>query len=171
MKNIVLIGMMGCGKTTCAKLLAARLDLEAVDTDALIEAREGRSIPELFAAEGEAYFRDLERRVSGELAGRDGLVVACGGGLPLRADCIGPLRAGGTVFFLNRDPGEIYDSVPMDARPLGQGGRDAFLARFARREGVYRACADHIITQFATPQATVEAILECIGPAAFKNHL
>ena len=80
MKNIILIGMMGCGKTTCGGLLSRRLDRELVDTDALIAAREGRSIPEIFAAQGEDRFRELERGVAEELARREGLVVACGGG-------------------------------------------------------------------------------------------
>ncbi|MFQ8760219.1 MAG: shikimate kinase [Intestinimonas sp.] len=75
MKNIILIGMMGCGKTTCGGLLSRRLDRELVDTDALIAAREGRSIPEIFAAQGEDRFRELERGVAEELARREGLVV------------------------------------------------------------------------------------------------
>ena len=72
MKNIILIGMMGCGKTTCGGLLSRRLDRELVDTDALIAAREGRSIPEIFAAQGEDRFRELERGVAEELARREG---------------------------------------------------------------------------------------------------
>lgn len=163
MRNIVLIGMMGCGKSTCGQLLAARLQLEFADTDALIEAREGRDIPAIFASEGETYFRDLERQTAAELAGRTGLVVACGGGLPLCPDSIGPLKKSGTVFFLNRDPSEIYDSVPMEGRPLGRDGKAAFLERFAQREGIYRSCADHIITEFSAPEATVEQILEALS--------
>ena len=120
MKNIILIGMMGCGKTTCGGLLSRRLDRELVDTDALIAAREGRSIPEIFAAQGEDRFRELERGVAEELARREGLVVACGGGLPLRDDAMAPLKSSGTVVFLCRDPGETFDTVPMDARPLAQ---------------------------------------------------
>lgn len=162
MKNIVLIGMMGCGKSTCAALLSEHLNLEAVDTDARIVALEGRTIPDIFADDGEDYFRDRERELAQALAGRQNLIIACGGGLPLRDDCIGPLGASGTVVFLSRDPGAIYDSVSMDGRPLGQGGRDAFLARFAQREPIYRACADYVITDFSSPQATVKAILEVL---------
>ena len=66
------------------------------------------------------------------------------------------------MFFLCRDPGEIYDTVSMAGRPLGQGGRAAFLERFRQREGVYRACADHVITEFSSPEATAEAILEVV---------
>ena len=162
MKNIVLIGMMGCGKSTCAALLSRRLGLAAVDTDELIVQREGRSIPEIFATDGEAHFRDLELAVAKELAGRQDLIIACGGGLPLRPDCIGPLKGSGTVIWLRRDPAETYDTMDTAGRPLAQQGRDAFLARFAQREPVYRACADHVIDDFTSPQTTVEQILEVL---------
>ena len=76
MKNIILIGMMGCGKTTCGRLLARRLGRELVDTDALIVEREGRSIPDIFAQSGEDYFRAREVEAAGELARREGLIVA-----------------------------------------------------------------------------------------------
>ena len=68
MNNIVLIGMMGCGKTTCANLLHQRLGRPVADTDALIVERQGRSISDIFAAEGEGYFRDLETAVAREMA-------------------------------------------------------------------------------------------------------
>ena len=67
MNNVILIGMMGCGKTTVGKLLAEKLGRELADTDVLIEEREGRTIPEIFAAEGEAYFRELELAVCKKL--------------------------------------------------------------------------------------------------------
>lgn len=162
MKNIVLIGMMGCGKSTCAQLLAQRLDRTAADTDAIIEVREGRTIPEIFASDGENYFRDREQEISKELAGKQDLIIACGGGLPLREDCIGPLKSSGIVVFLNRDPGEIYDSVSMDGRPLGQGGRIVFTARFRGREPIYRRWADVTVEDFSSHQATVDAVLQAL---------
>lgn len=162
MKNIVLIGMMGCGKSTCAKLLSERLGRPAADTDGIVVAREARTIPEIFASDGESYFRDREREVSEELAQQSDLIIACGGGLPLREDCISPLKDSGIVVFLNRDPGEIYDSVSMDGRPLGQGGRMVFTARFRGREPIYRRWADIIIEDFSSPQATVDAISQAL---------
>ena len=90
-QNIVLIGMMGCGKTTVGRLLAQRFGRPLVDTDALIEERRGRSIPEIFAGEGEERFRALELELCRELGGRQGLVIACGGGLPLRDEAIAAL--------------------------------------------------------------------------------
>ena len=161
-KNIVLIGMMGCGKSTIGALLARRLGRKLVDTDALVEAQEGRTIPEIFASDGEEYFRQAEERVAKTLASRSALVIACGGGLPLREESIRPLKESGTVFFLCRDRGEIYVTVSMAGRPLGQGGREAFLARFAQREPVYRRWADHVIQRFETPDQPVRASLEVL---------
>lgn len=162
MNNLILIGMMGCGKSTVGRLAAEKLGLAFVDTDERIERASGRTIPEIFASEGEEGFRARELDVSRALAREGGLVIACGGGLPLYPAAMEPLAAGGRVIFLNRDPGEIYDGVSMAGRPLGQGGKEAFLERFALREPVYRQWADHIITQFSSPEATADAILEVI---------
>ncbi|MCI9367204.1 MAG: shikimate kinase [Oscillospiraceae bacterium] len=151
-KNIVLIGMMGCGKTTVGRLLSRRLGLELADTDALIEAREGRSIPEIFASDGEAYFRALELELCRELAGREGLVIACGGGLPLQDEAIAALKQNGLVFWLDRDPGESYYGLDVSGRPLAQGGREDFLARYSVRSPIYHRWADFIIVKPETPQ-------------------
>lgn len=162
MKNIILIGMMGCGKTTIGTMLAEKLGRTLVDTDALIVEREGRTINEIFAADGEAYFREQERKVSEELAQQSGLVIACGGGLPLRADCIGALKESGIVFWLRRDPGQTYDTMDNSGRPLAQQGRQDFLDRFVQREAIYRRWADHVIDEFSSPEATMNHILEAL---------
>ena len=146
MKNIILIGMMGCGKTTVGRLLAQALGRELVDTDEAIERREGRSISDIFAQEGEPYFRDLEAALCQELAQRDGLAVACGGGLPLRDACMEGLAPGGVVFWLDRD----------------QAGREAFLRRYEQRAPTYRRWADHIISQAASPEAAARSILQIL---------
>lgn len=161
-RNIVLIGMMASGKTTVGGLLAAALGRPLVDTDALIEEKEARTIPAIFAADGEDYFRDRERETAEDLAHKAGLVIACGGGLPLRPDAMAPLKETGVVFWLCRDPGETYDSGVLGDRPLAQDGRAAFLDRFAQREPVYREWADHIITDLASPEAGLNAILEVL---------
>ena len=158
MSNLVLIGMMGCGKTTVGQLLAQRMGWEFVDTDAYIEKRLNRAIPDLFAQEGEEFFRGWELRVSRELALRDHTVIACGGGLPTRPEAIAALKASGYVVWLNRDPEEIIDTVSMAGRPLGQGGRQAFLDRFAQREPIYRQWADHIEEGCQSPQETADRI-------------
>lgn len=162
MKNIVLIGMMGCGKSTIGALLAERLGRKLVDTDEWIVEREGRSINEMFAAEGEAYFRARELEAARELAREQDLIIACGGGLPLRPGCIAPLKKSGVVFWLRRDPGETYDAMDTAGRPLAQQGRADFLERFAQREPIYQAWADHMIVDFSSPEHTCNAILEVL---------
>jgi shikimate kinase len=162
MKNIVLIGMMGSGKSTIGALLAQRLGRTLVDTDQRIVEREGRSISEIFADKGEGYFRDLELAVARELGEQRDLIVACGGGLPLREDCITPLKESGTVFWLRRDPGETYDTMDTAGRPLAQQGRQDFLDRFAQREPIYRRWADYIIDDFSSPEATLQHVLEAL---------
>lgn len=151
-QSIVLIGMMGCGKTTVGRLLAQELGLELVDTDALIEQRQGRSIPDIFARDGEPYFRALELELCRELSGRRGLVIACGGGLPLQDQAIAALKENGLVFWLDRDPGETYDGLDVSGRPLAQGGREDFLARYALRSPIYRRWADFILVKPESPE-------------------
>lgn len=162
MKNIVLIGMMGCGKTTCANLLAQKLGCNVVDTDALIVERERRSVGAIFASEGEEYFRTLETAVARELGARSGLIIATGGGLPLRQENVDALASNGVIFWLMRDPVSTFASESMEGRPLAQDGLAAFVARFEHRAPIYRAAAHHVITDFTSPENTVGEILKYI---------
>ncbi len=158
-KNIVLIGMMGSGKTTVGRLLARRLGRELADTDALIEQRTGRSIPDIFARDGEPAFRALELELCRELSGRKGLVIACGGGLPMQEEAIAALKKNGLVFWLDRDPGETYGGLDVSGRPLAQGGREDFLARYALRAPIYRRWADVILVRPESPEYARSRIL------------
>lgn len=158
MKNIVLIGMMGSGKTTVGTLLAKRLKKTLVDTDALLERQTGMTIPEIFAQQGEDYFRSLEMGVAQALALREDLIIACGGGLPTQEGAIAALAETGTVVWLDRDPGEIFDSEDMSARPLAQDGREAFLERAAQRRPIYEKWAQVTVTDFTSPVSTAAYI-------------
>ena len=162
MRNIILIGMMGCGKTSVGRELAGRLGRRFVDTDAYIEQALGRAVPDIFAREGEDFFREQEKMAAEKLAGERGLVIACGGGLPTRDEAIAALKGSGIVFWLRREPGKIYDTVSMADRPLGQGGREAFLERYRRREPIYRRWADHVIDSPGGVEETARAILEVL---------
>jgi len=125
MRNLVLIGFMGTGKTTLGRLCAERLGYAFCDTDTLIEARAGRSIPEIFAEQGETAFRQLEREVIAELAAMSGLVIATGGGAPLDAENAHRLRAAGDVVLLTAPPEEILLRVgDPRSRPLLAGASD-----------------------------------------------
>lgn len=158
-KNIVLIGMMGCGKSAVGRLLARRLGRELADTDGLIEARTGRSIPDIFASEGEEGFRALELEVCRALSRRQGLVIACGGGLPTQEKAIAALKENGLVFWLDRDPGETYYGLDVSGRPLARGGREDFLARYALRFPIYHRWADFILVKPESPEAALSRIL------------
>lgn len=154
MKNIVLIGMMGCGKTTVGELLASRLKRALVDTDAFIARREGMTIPEIFESQGEGYFRSLEMGVAQALSLRSDLVIACGGGLPLQERAMAALKESGVVIWLDRDPGEIFDKENLSDRPLAQEGRDAFLEKAAQRREAYARWADATVHDFTSPIST-----------------
>ena len=156
-KNIVLIGMMSSGKTTVGKLLAQRLGRPFLDTDALIEEREGRSIPDIFARDGEGAFRALELKLSQALSASNGLVIACGGGLPAQAEAIAALKQNGMVFWLDRDPGETYDSLDLSHRPLARSGRDDFIRRYQDRAQCYQYWSDHVVCA-RSPQEAVTLI-------------
>lgn len=158
MKNIVLIGMMGCGKTTVGELLSARMKKTLVDTDALIERQTGMTIPEIFREQGEDYFRSLEMGVAQALSLREDLIIACGGGLPTQDTAMAALKETGTVVWLDRDPGDIYDNEDMSGRPLAQEGREAFLARAQERRPIYEKWADVTVTDFTSPVSTAAYI-------------
>lgn len=162
MKNIVLIGMMGCGKTTLGTMLAHKLNRKLVDTDELIVEREGRSINEMFSADGERYFRARELDISLELGQQQDLIISCGGGLPMQSQCMAALKDSGFVIWLRRDPGETYDTMDTAARPLAQQGRQDFVDRFAQREPIYRQWADIVIEDFTSPEVTLNKILEAL---------
>ncbi len=160
MKNIVLIGMMGSGKTTCGKILSEKLGRTLIDADITIQAREKRTTTEIFATDGEGYYRDLETALCHELEQQDDLVIATGGGMILRQENADALRSNGVVFMLNRPVDEIFDGENLSDRPLAQNGKQDFINRFEARKPFYFGAADEIITDFTSPEVTVHEILE-----------
>lgn len=162
MKNIILIGMMGAGKTTVGELLAQRLQRQLVDIDALIAAREGMTVTEIFESQGEGYFRSMEAGMAQALSLREDLVIACGGGLPLQEGPMAALKESGWVLWLDRDAGEIFDSEDLSDRPLAQAGREAFLARAEERRPVYEKWADATIHDFTSPISTAARAKEAV---------
>lgn len=119
MKNIVLVGFMGTGKTILAKALADDLGMEYVSIDDLIVQREGRPIKEIFAEEGEPYFRELEKRIVKEVSDGADQVVDTGGGVVLDSENMDNLVRGGTVICLWATPEAIYERTKNHThRPL-----------------------------------------------------
>lgn len=156
MENIVLIGMPGCGKSTIGALLAEKLGRKIVDADAEIVRLAGKSIPEIFAQDGEKVFRDWETKALEALGKQSGLVIATGGGCVTRQRNYPLLHQNSRIFWLQRD----LEVLPTDGRPLSQANRLSDL--FAVREPMYRAFADHIVDNNGSGEDTLSAILACL---------
>jgi shikimate kinase len=117
--NIALIGFMGAGKTSVGRLVADQLHFEHHDTDEIIQARTGRTITEIFSAEGEPAFRKLESELVEELAGRTRIVIATGGGLPVNPQNLASLKTHALVVCLWASPEKIWERVKNQThRPL-----------------------------------------------------
>ena len=112
--HLILIGYRATGKTTLAKLLGERLQMPAVDTDPLIEQKAGKTIAEIFAEQGEPVFRDYESQVIAELLRADAMVVATGGGLPVRKENRELLKQHGHVVWLKASPETIHRRMSGD---------------------------------------------------------
>ena len=120
--NVVLVGFMGAGKSVCGRLLARRLGRCFVETDDMIVAREGRSIPEIFRDEGEERFRQLETETLDALTLKSGDVIATGGGLPCREGRMERLRELGTVVWLDGDVHQLLERARrVGNRPMLDG--------------------------------------------------
>lgn len=135
-KNIALIGMPGCGKSSVGKTIARLTGRALIETDELIPERAGKSIPEIFREDGEDVFRRIETECLAEASKRSGCVIATGGGVVTRPENLDLLRQNSTVVFIDRD----LASLPTDGRPLSEKyGREA-LAR--ARMPLYNAWCD-----------------------------
>ena len=159
--NIVLVGFMGAGKSSVGRVLARRLGRCLVETDDMIVAADGRSIPEIFAAEGEAYFRAAEDEVLRLLALKRGEVIATGGGLPCREGRAEALRALGTVVWLRGDFDAVYERAQRAGeRPMLAGrGRDEIEALYRTREPYYRQADLTVDTTGINPDQVVAKLL------------
>ena len=151
-RNVVLVGMPGCGKTTVGRRLAERLGKDFVDLDEEIVRRAGRPIPEIFSREGEAGFRERESALVREFGERTGLVVSTGGGVVTRPENRAPLRQNGVIFHLLRNPA----SLPTEGRPLSQATAPEELWR--RRKPLYAAFADRAIDNNGPLEEALEQI-------------
>jgi len=120
--NVILVGFMGAGKSVCGRLLARRLGRCFVETDDMIVAAEGRSIPEIFREAGEDRFRRLEGDVIESLRLKSGDVIATGGGMPCRDGRMELLRELGAVVWLDGDAGELLERARRTGnRPMLEG--------------------------------------------------
>jgi 3-dehydroquinate synthase len=162
--NLVLTGFMGTGKTTVGHELALKLDMEFVDTDALIESRHG-PIPLIFEERGEAGFRAIEAAVAAELGEKTGLVIATGGRMILDPDNFRALSRNGRIFCLVATPEEIHERVTNDPsrrdRPLlkVEDPRQRIIELLSEREGDYLRFPQ-LTTDHAGPSVIADEVAE-----------
>lgn len=163
---IVLVGLMGAGKSTVGRRLAARLGLPFVDADTEIEAAAGMSVSEIFAQFGEAYFRDGERRVIARLMDGRPKVIATGGGAFVNDDTRTLILRDALAVWLDAPIGVLAARVrKRDTRPLLRG-RDPVevLTDLATvRNPLYALAHIRVASNHAPHDATVKAILGAIG--------
>ena len=156
MQNIILIGMPGSGKSRIAGMIAGKLGRPCMEADAELEKAAGKTIPEIFAEEGEPGFRKRETEVLADLGKLSGIVLSTGGGCVTRPENYPLLHQNGIIFRLDRDP----DHLARDGRPLS---RNADLHQmFAVRDPLYNRFADYTIDNNGDPEETVHTILEVL---------
>jgi 3-dehydroquinate synthase len=169
-ENIFLVGFSGTGKTSVGKLLARMLGYEFVDTDLQIEANTGRSVPEIFATDGEAGFRKLESEVLESVCREDYQVVSTGGGIVISATNRTKMTANGYVFCLEARPETIMvrlmlaSGEPGSVRPLLQGGDSYYriTSLKASRQAFYAESDWTVHTDFLTPEVVAEEVIRAL---------
>lgn len=163
MKNIILTGMMGSGKTTCGMALAGKLCREFVDTDHWIEEKEDCTISQIFENRGESYFRSLETEAARLFGKKENLVIATGGGMVLRPENAAALKVNGIIVFLDRKPEDIFQTADMSGRPLAGPDEEAFVKTYRARLDTYLEAADIVVQNDKKPEETVAEIMEKVN--------
>lgn len=155
-KNIVLIGMPGCGKSTIAEKISELSGLQLLETDKEIEKKEGRTISDIFETEGEKYFRQIEKSVC-KIAGKNkNMIISTGGGVIKNFENIQNLKTNGRIYYIIRDI-ELLDT---GGRPLSSGGLQKLKELFDERKCLYEEYSDVKIMNDSTVEHAAIKILE-----------
>lgn len=158
MKNIVLTGFMGCGKSTIGRKLSKILKLNFLDSDSFIAQKYSMSIDEIFSTHGEASFREMERDFVKEFSGKENLVIATGGGMPIYCDT----RPLGVRFFLDMRFALLYERISKKShRPLAKD-REQILKIYQSRKRKYISRCEHKINANTSMAKTIDLILKAL---------
>lgn len=153
-RNLVLVGMPGCGKSSIGRLAAERAGRAFYDTDDMVVEMAGCSIPEIFAAQGEVAFRDLEAKAVAQAARERGGVIATGGGVLLREENRRALRQNSRIVYLDR----ALDALPTDGRPISQTRKLEDIYR--ERLPLFTGVSDVTVVNDAAPEVVAARVLE-----------
>ena len=166
-RHVVLVGMMGSGKSTVGSRLAIRLDRPFVDSDDQVERRTGRTVRQIFEQDGEDAFRQHEAEALAEaLASEEPAVIAAAGGTVLDEKNRRRMREGGVVVWLRADPATLADRAQRgDHRPLLRDDPEGVIRTLdEERHDLYADAAHHVVDVGArTPDEVVDAVLEAVG--------
>ena len=161
-KNIVLIGMPGCGKTSLGKRIGEKLHRPFIDMDSYIELHENKSIKEMFAI-SEKYFRDVESKYTIILGKLEGHIIATGGGLVKRKENTEILKKSSLIIFINRPLENIVNDIDVKTRPLLKEGTDALYKLYSERIHLYKKYCDVEILNDSTIDNATDLIIEKVS--------
>jgi shikimate kinase len=168
-QNLALVGFMGVGKSSVGRIVAEQLRFDFVDTDDLIQERVGRSVADIFAAEGEAAFRAHERAVVAELGARGNLVIATGGGLICDPENLANLRSHALIVCLWASANTIWERVrDQSHRPLlkSPDPKAVIAELLAKRGPAYRQAGVLVGSDFRTPREVAQHVVHHFRLAA-----
>lgn len=162
-KSIYLCGFMGCGKSTVGALLAKKLGMSFTDLDEYIVKKDGRAIPQIFAEDGEEYFRSLETAAVKEFSEKNA-VIACGGGTMLRRENGIAAAEKGVVVYLDSDFEVCYDRIKDDkGRPIAASRtKEQLCDLFCERKPKYIENSSIVVPAYGTPEEVAERIIAAI---------
>ncbi len=162
-KNIILCGFMGCGKSTVGALLAKKNGMAFVDMDKFIEKKQRRTVSEIFEKNGEEFFRALEREAAKELSSKNGIVIAAGGGTLTFRENVEVLRNNGVIVLLDIPVETVAKRLENDTtRPLlnRPDKLDAMYDLYNKRLPLYRDAADIVINADQSPMQICAEIMQ-----------
>lgn len=160
--KIYLVGFMGSGKSTIARALARHLGWRSEDLDDLIEAREHRTIADIFAQQGEPYFRSVEKELLGLLQPMRHLVIATGGGTFAEPESRALMLLDGVVVWLDVALADVIPRIPLDGRRPLAANREQLEQLYAARVDTYRLAHVRVSTARVSVAAVVERILDAV---------
>ncbi|WP_127836565.1 shikimate kinase [Clostridium prolinivorans] len=160
-KNIVFIGMPGCGKSTIGKIVSEKINMKFCDLDIYIEEKENMTIDEIFKY-GETYFRDIEEKSVKEISKLKGYVISAGGGIVLRKTNIDFLKENGIIIFINRPVDKIALDIDVSKRPLLKEEKNRLYKLYEERYNLYKKYCDFEVENSGTIEESINKIIKIL---------